>query len=455
MIIPPSDNDTICAIATPPGVGGIAVIRISGFEAIKTAQKLWNGKSLTRSQTHTAHLGRIIDPVTGETIDEAVATVYRAPRSFTGQDTVELSIHGSRWLQSHILGLLTGQPRTRLAEPGEFTRRAFVNGRIDLTQAEAVADLIGSRSQAAARLAISQMRGAVSQRLASLRQQLIDLSALLELELDFSEEDVEFADRTKLIKTAGDIHDEIAALLHSFSAGQAMKNGIPVAIIGPTNAGKSSLLNILLGDNRAIVSEIHGTTRDIIEDTLHLGGYEFRLMDTAGLRRTDDTIEALGIERTREAAESAAILLIVVDATAPLPDLSQMPSAPHTILLLNKTDLPGARPHADIADGTTVISISAKTGTGLDTLRQALVNAAQADGDSAGETLITNRRHAEALAEALAATEDTLAALDMGLSGDLVAQHLRLTLHHLGTITGAITTPEILSAIFSRFCIGK
>lgn len=290
-------EDTICAISTPPGVGGIAVIRISGPQAIAVADRVWHGKSLSETAGHTARFGRITDPSRGgEMLDEAVATVFRAPASFTGEDVVELSVHGSRYVQRRLLEMLTGNG-ARLAEAGEFTRRAFANGKMDLAQAEAVADVIASNSRASHRLAASQMKGCFSRRLEELRDKLLDLASLLELELDFSEEEVEFASRERLREIATEIHSEVSRLEKSFSAGSAIKDGIPVAIVGPTNAGKSSLLNLLLGEDRAIVSDIHGTTRDTIEDTLEIGDYLFRFIDTAGLRDTSDPIEALEIGR--------------------------------------------------------------------------------------------------------------------------------------------------------------
>ena len=474
-------NDTICAISTPPGVGGIAVIRISGPQAIEIAERIWSGTPLTQAKARTLHTGMITDPANnGEMLDQAVAAIFHAPASFTGEDTVELSVHGSRYVQQRLLEILCDNG-CRLALPGEFTRRAFANGKIDLAQAEAIADVIASESRAAHRLAASQMKGQFSARLNRLRDKLLEIASLLELELDFSEEEVEFASRSRLTALAQDLHSELTRLADSFAAGNAIKQGIPVAIIGPTNAGKSSLLNLILGQQRAIVSDIHGTTRDTIEDTLAIGDYTFRFIDTAGLRHTDDPIENLGIKRTRQAAANAAITLLVVDATRPLPspaDLalpadsdtdsdSNADAGSHTaedtrpvILLLNKTDLPGAittLPTPLPYRATDIIPFSAHTGEGNDTLLQQLKKHAKAlSGDNTQDTiLVTNLRHAQALQAAAETTAALLAGLSANIPGDLLAQDLRATIHHLSTITGTLTTPDILTTIFSRFCVGK
>ncbi|MDE7388474.1 MAG: tRNA uridine-5-carboxymethylaminomethyl(34) synthesis GTPase MnmE, partial [Muribaculaceae bacterium] len=309
-------NDrTICAISTPQGVGGIAVARVSGPEAIRIVQSVWQGRPLTEAATHTAHLGTIVDPEAGP-LDQAVATVYRAPRSFTGDDVVELSVHGSPWIQRELINLLIRSVATA-AEPGEFTRRAFAAGKLDLAEAEAVADMIASSSRAAHRIAISHMRGHYSRRLEGLRTSLLELCALLELELDFSEEDVEFASRIRLIELAREIHSTVTRMADSFASGAAIKQGISVAIVGPTNAGKSTLLNRLLGDERAIVSPIHGTTRDLVEDTVEISGRLFRFTDTAGLRHTTDPIESIGIDRSLQAMRRAQIILWLIDPTQP------------------------------------------------------------------------------------------------------------------------------------------
>ena len=504
-----NEKDTICAVSTAPGVGGIAVIRVSGPQAIAAVDTLWEGKTLDGTPGHHARFGRILDRAHGgEMLDEAVATVFRAPRSFTGEDVVELSVHGSRYVQRRLLQLLE-EAGCRLADAGEFTRRAFANGKMDLAQAEAVADVIASNSRAAHRLAASQMKGAFSRRLEELRDKLLELASLLELELDFSEEDVEFASRARLREIAREVHDEVRRLAESFSAGNAIKEGIPVAIVGPTNAGKSSLLNLLLGEDRAIVSDIHGTTRDTIEDTLEIGDYTFRFIDTAGLRDTADPIEALGIQRSRAAASRAAITILVLDATS-MPagmgdgvapgknttdgdsvdsaanSTNKGPSAENweknredsallkstleavtdapLIVLLNKADLvsdlqaaalPPAipLPHRPCA----VIPFSTKTRTGHTDLISTLI--AQADllrGTTDEDTiLVTNLRHAASLRAAAESTAAILSGLSASLPGDLIAQDLRATIHHLSSITGTLTTPDILASIFSRFCIGK
>lgn len=447
-------NDTICAISTPYGSGGIAVARISGPDAIAIVDRIWKGKPLAACQSHTVHLGDIYD-TTDEVLDQAVATVFRAPASYTSEDTVEISVHGSKWIQRELINSLINAG-ARLAERGEFTSRAFAAGRFDLAEAEAVADLIASSSRASHRIALGQMRGSVSRRLDTLRAALVDLASLLELELDFSEEDVEFASRDRLLELAVQTQNEIQRLLDTFNRGAAIKDGIPVAITGRTNAGKSSLLNAILGDERAIVSDIHGTTRDIVEDTLEIGDYLIRFQDTAGLRDTDDVIERIGIERSFRAAETARIVVYVVDssdtnnididATEMLGDIP----AERIITVFNKSDI------STLPCPESAIAISTKTGDGLDDLREALIAKLKLFADTEnGEVLLTNARHAQALTQAAKSITDFIDALRNGIPTDLAAQLLRETLHHLSTITGAITTPEILQTIFTRFCIGK
>ena len=451
-------DDTICAISTPPGVGGIAVARICGQDAISITDKIWQGKRLSDAKSHTAHLGTILAP-DGSTLDEGVATVFRAPRSYTGQDTVEISVHGSRWIQRELISALVAAG-ARPAEPGEFTRRAFAAGRFDLSEAEAVADLIASSSKAAHRLAINQMRGSVSKQLESLRKQLVELASLLELELDFSEEDLEFASRTHLVELAEAVGSEISRLTKTYRTGTAIKEGIPVAIIGHTNAGKSSLLNALVGDERAIVSEIHGTTRDIVEDRIELGSYLIRLQDTAGLRQdTDDTIERIGIERSINAAVKAEIIIYLIDASSPATQAeieAELTGAnpDRIIYAINKTDL--CRNTPALPHNAQPIELSIKNATGLDTLRNAIIQKIEDfAGGANADLLITNARQAAALEAASNSNRALLAALRSGIPADLVAQDLRETLHHLATVTGSVTTPEILATIFSRFCIGK
>lgn len=455
-------DDTICAISTPPGVGGIAVARVSGKNATGVVQKIWKGKPISEMQSHTAHLGTLIDSQ-GNTLDQAVATVFLAPASFTGEDVVELSVHGSVFVQRELLNALM-KAGARLAEAGEFTRRAFTSGKLDLTQAEAVADVIASNSRAAHRIAMNQMRGGYSRRLALLRDKLLELASLLELELDFSEEEVEFASRQHLSELAHAIRDEVSRLHGSFAQGTAIKQGIPVAIVGATNAGKSSLLNALLGDDRAIVSNIHGTTRDVVEDTIEIGDYLFRFMDTAGLRETTDAIEQIGISRSLRAITKATIVLLVIDPvddTAPqtyqkvMEELSQ----PEAMLLVvsNKSDLhPSDGKLTFVADNVAQMSVSCRTMQGVEELRQKLADTARAISENAtADALVTNARHAQILESAVQSTARIIDGLASGISGDFIAQDVRETIHHLGAITGTITTTDILSTIFSRFCIGK
>lgn len=445
-------SDTICAISTAPGVGGIAVARVSGRQAIEIVDKIWAGKKLKNVASHSAHLGNIVNSGDGTVLDQCVATVFKGPNSFTGEDVVELSIHGSKWIQRELISLLV-ENGCRLAQAGEFTRRAFISGRIDLAQAEGVADLIASSSRASHRLAISQMRGGVSKKLETLRGELLDLASLLELELDFSEEEVEFASRQKLIQMAKAIKTELDKLAGTFKRGAAIKEGIPVAIVGPTNAGKSSLLNAILGDERAIVSDIHGTTRDTIEETIEIGDYLFRFIDTAGLRNTSDEIEQIGIERSRKAIAKARVVILVLDSTSLTPDeyLAELDgSDAKVIVALNKIDLTGS-PKVELPYPT--FPISAKKDEGIENLINYL-GTIMADSDDE-DVLLTNARHAQAITAAGHAIAATLTALEQNIPADLVAQDLRETLHHLATITGAISTPEILSTIFTRFCIGK
>lgn len=448
-------QDTICAISTAPGVGGIAVARISGPAAFQIVEKIWRGRNVEDMKSHTAHLGTIVD-TDGTDLDQAVLTIFRAPGSYTGEDTVELSIHGSRFVQRRVIELLI-DAGARLADAGEFTRRAFVAGHLDLTQAEAVADVIASNSRAAHRIAINQMRGGFSRRLTSLRERLIELASLLELELDFSEEEVDFASRRQLLAIAEEVRDEVGRLHQSFESGQAIKEGIPVAIVGPTNAGKSSLLNALLGDERAIVSNIPGTTRDTIEETLEIGEYLFRFIDTAGLRHTNDEIECIGIDRSRKAITRARIVIAVTDVNEPIDQSlsDEIASAPYRIWVYNKVDLIGDTKLEPVA-GCPTIELSAKTGLGIDKLRNALLDVARQENGQADEgVMVSNIRHAQALENAYNSICRVIEGLQSDLPGDLVAQDLRDTIHHLGAITGTITTPDILHTIFARFCIGK
>ncbi|HIR38417.1 MAG TPA: tRNA uridine-5-carboxymethylaminomethyl(34) synthesis GTPase MnmE [Candidatus Limisoma gallistercoris] len=460
-------EDTICAISTPAGTGGIAVIRISGSKAIETVMKSWRGADLRKAATHTAHFGTIVYP-DGETLDEVVATVFRCPHSFTGEDTVELSCHGSQWIQSQLVAQMIGNG-CRAAEGGEFTRRAFMNGKIDLSQAEAIADVIASSSRASHRIAVSQMRGGFSAMLAGLREQLLEFVSLMELELDFSEEDVEFADRTRLIDLAKHIDSVITNLADSFSVGNAIKNGVPVAIVGETNAGKSTLLNRLLHDDKAIVSDIRGTTRDAIEDTINLGGITFRFIDTAGIRDTSDKIESIGIDRTFQKIDNASIILWMIDGTQATGNIRETAEKimPHCqgkqlIAVINKSDkLNNSTIQAiqseisNISDRIRTITISAKNDIAVDRLEQMLVESAGIPENDPNAVVVTNARHYDALCHAQEAIRRAIDGLQSGLSGDFVSQDIRECMHYLGEITGEITTHEILGSIFSRFCIGK
>lgn len=449
--------DTICAVSTPAGTGGIAVVRLSGPEAISIADKIWRGKTIVDCKSHTAHFGTVVD-ADGSDLDQAVATIFRGPASYTGDDVIEFSVHGSRWIQQRLVNsLIAAGARTAL--PGEFTRRAFAAGKLDLAQAEAVADMIASSSKAAHRMALDQMRGDFSKRIDEMRNSLVRLASLLELELDFSEEDVEFASRSELRTLAGELASQLQSAADSFAAGNAIKDGIPVAIVGATNAGKSSLLNALLADDRAIVSDIHGTTRDIIEDTTEIGDYLVRLRDTAGLRDTADPIEQMGIERSHQAARHAFLVLYVADSSdaEALAEARKAvaASARPAILVANKTDISGYRPTVTASSSEiTEVAVSAKNGDGIEALKNAItdiISHATSDCD----ITVTNARHAEAFAAASQSLRNLIDALDQGIPSDLAAQDLREALYHLSSVTGQITTPEILQSIFTSFCIGK
>lgn len=465
-------HETIAAISTAPGTGGIAVIRISGDKAFAITDRIFRAKRKDRTidsqAAYTMSFGEIIEPETKQIVDEVIVSVFRAPHSFTGENIVEISCHGSMYIQQEILKLLINNG-CRLATAGEFTQRAFMNGRMDLSQAEAVADLINAQSAAAHRVALNQMRGGFSVRLEELRQQLLSFASLLELELDFGDhDDLEFADRTELKDLAQTIHTQIEYLKESFNSGNAIKNGIPVAIVGETNAGKSTLLNLLVGENKAIVSDIHGTTRDVIEDTVTINGRLFRFIDTAGLRKTDDIIENLGIERTYEMIDRAQIVLWVVDSTAVTEHIEWLAERiirksqdKNTLIIFNKTDKLTDEEVAILKNifeqfNTGMIEISAKYRTNTELLRETLFNMAEIPEIDSNDVIITNMRHYEALSQALTSIERVIDGLDTHLAADLIAQDIRETIHYLAEITGGeITSSEVLSNIFSKFCIGK
>ena len=460
-------NETICAISTAPGTGGIAVIRVSGADALAICDRVFRpheeGKRLASRKGYTLTYGTVVDD-SGEMVDEVVAAVFRAPRSFTGEDTVEFTCHGSIYIQQTILRLLIAQG-CRMAGPGEFTQRSFLNGKMDLSQAEAVADLIASTSAGQHRLAMNQMRGGFSQELKALREQLLHLTSLMELELDFADhEELEFADRKELEEIASRIERTISRLAQSFKAGNAIKNGIPVAIIGETNAGKSTLLNALLNEEKAIVSDIHGTTRDVIEDTVNIQGVLFRFIDTAGIRETCDTIEALGIERSFRTIERADIVLWLVDQTEADKQIAALSGkvlplceGKQLILVLNKSDLNASKPsivNRQLSINK-VLSISAKHKEGIDQLQSLLVEAAHLPALSSSDVIVTNLRHYEALSRALEAIRRMQEGLSSGLSGDFISQDLRECIFHLSDIVGEVTTDMVLQSIFTHFCIGK
>ena len=460
-------NETICAISTAPGTGGIAVVRVSGADALAICDRVFHpheeGKRLASQKGYTLTYGTVVDD-SGEMVDEVVAAVFRAPRSFTGEDTVEFTCHGSIYIQQTILRLLIAQG-CRMAGPGEFTQRSFLNGKMDLSQAEAVADLIASTSAGQHRLAMNQMRGGFSQELKALREQLLHLTSLMELELDFADhEELEFADRKELEEIASRIERTISRLAQSFKAGNAIKNGIPVAIIGETNAGKSTLLNALLNEEKAIVSDIHGTTRDVIEDTVNIQGVLFRFIDTAGIRETRDTIEALGIERSFRAIERADIVLWLVDQTEADKQIAALSGkvlplceGKQLILVLNKSDLNASKPsivNRQLSINK-VLSISAKHKEGIDQLQSLLVEAAHLPALSSSDVIVTNLRHYEALSRALEAIRRMQEGLSSGLSGDFISQDLRECIFHLSDIVGEVTTDMVLQSIFTHFCVGK
>lgn len=475
------NQDTICAIATAQG-GAIGTIRVSGPQAIEITSRIFTpaqGKPLTERKPYTLTFGKILSvkehanapsaPPSGEVIDEVLVSVFRAPHSYTGEDSTEIMCHGSSYILQQVMQLLI-RNGCRSALPGEYTQRAFLNGKMDLSQAEAVADLIASSSAATHRLAMSQMRGGFSKELSGLRNQLLHFTSLMELELDFSDhEELEFANRDELLDLAIHIEQVITRLAHSFSVGNAIKNGIPVAIIGETNAGKSTLLNALLNEEKAIVSDVHGTTRDVIEDTINLQGITFRFIDTAGIRQTTDTIESLGIERTFQKMDQAAILLWMIDSTDARGRHDELRSeilshceGKKLIILFNKSDLlltiQKEELSAIFADiKAEKLFISAKKKENIATLEDKLIQTAALPEITQNDVIVTNTRHYEALVRALDSIHRVQEGLQMGLSGDLVSEDLRQCIHELGEIVaeGGITSEETLQNIFKNFCIGK
>jgi tRNA modification GTPase len=452
-------TDPICALATASGMGAIAVIRISGKGSKALVSKAFS-KDLTALPTHTVHLGWMLG-ANGDRLDEVLATLFDHGKSFTGEESVELACHGSTFIQQLLLQRLA-ELGCRLAEPGEFTKRAFLNGRLDLSQAEAVADLIAAQSKQAHQVALQQLRGRFSSELQQLREQLIQFAALIELELDFGEEDVEFADRTALKLLVAEVLKMVRRLAASFELGNAIKNGVPVAIVGAPNTGKSTLLNQLLGEDRAIVSDIAGTTRDVIEEVLNIEGIQFRLIDTAGIRETTETIEALGIERSQQKIEQAKIVLCLTDAndsanftetTAWVASLKTLHPDKHILLVQNKADLKSS---IDEAPNAFDLQMSALTGNGVAELKAKLVALVLGDYNVQDETIVSNARHHAALLQTAAALERAQEGLYGHTTADFIAMDIREAMRQLGQITGQIDVDtDILGAIFSKFCIGK
>lgn len=464
------NQDTICAIATAQG-GAIGTIRISGYQAIEITERIFTpskvGKRLSEQAPYTLTFGRIYDGK--EIVDEVLVSLFRAPHSYTGEDSTEITCHGSSYILQQVMQLLI-KNGCRMAQPGEYTQRAFLNGKMDLSQAEAVADLIASTSAATHRLAMSQMRGGFSKELAELRSKLLNFTSMIELELDFSEEDVEFADRAALHQLADGIESVITRLVNSFSVGNAIKNGVPVAIIGETNAGKSTLLNVLLNEDKAIVSDIHGTTRDVIEDTINLGGITFRFIDTAGIRETNDTIESLGIERTFQKLEQAEIVLWMIDSVEAASQIEQLSAKilplcenKHLLFVFNKFDLIEEESREKLTsliksldqNPEDAVFISAKNRIRTQELEQKLISAAHLPNVTQNDVIVTNVRHYEALSKALEAIQRVQQGLDMHISGDFLSQDIRECIFHLSDIAGEVTNDMVLQNIFQHFCIGK
>lgn len=455
--------ETICALSTPNGIGAIAMIRLSGADTFAIMQKMFR-KDLIQKESHTAHFGLIKDG--DKLVDEVVAVIYKNPKSFTGEDMVEISCHASPFIVQEILRLLL-KNGCRMAKEGEFSLRAYLNGKVDLSQAEAIADLIASENKASHEMAMNQMRGGFAKVINGLREELIHFASMIELELDFGEEDVEFADRNQLVDLVAKILVEIRRLSGSFALGNVLKNGVPVSIVGEPNVGKSTLLNQFLNEDRAIVSNIAGTTRDVIEDTVTYDGIEFRFIDTAGIRETDDEIESIGIEKAFEKVKQASIILYMIDAAhtnlnyanSELAKVREaMGEGKELIVVINKVD---TVKEVDVAQFQTalnhqqIVLLSAKESTGLDELKEILVQYVQKQGNVTGQVIVSNARHYEALNQADEALERVKYSLKNNIPTDLVAMDIRQCLHHLGDITGNINTEDLLDSIFSNFCIGK
>lgn len=456
-------TDTICAIATPAGNGAIALLRLSGQQAIQICESVFT-KVLSDKQANTLHYGTIIHE--SEIIDDVVVSLFLAPHSFTGEDTVEVSCHGSVYIQQRLLELFI-KKGARLAQPGEFTQRAFLHGKMDLSQAEAVADIIAASSEASHKLAFQQLRGNISDEIAGLRSELLQFVSLIELELDFSEEDVLFADRKQLLSLLTKVQHLVQALIKTFATGNAIKKGIPVAIVGKPNVGKSTLLNLLLKEDRAIVSDIAGTTRDVIEDVINIGGYNFRLIDTAGLRKTEDKIESIGIQKTLENIEKAQIVLKMADFYDDIPTIKKqierlkLEPSKALLIVLNKVDeAKGAEQVQEYTNALSeyskhIVAVSAKHNKGTEELNNKLIELSNISQVEGNDTVLTNTRHYEAFLKTNEALERVLQNIEQQLPTDLLAQDIREAMHYLGEVTGEITTEEILGNIFKNFCIGK
>ena len=469
-----NSEECICALATPAG-GAIGIIRLSGSEAIRLTDKVFvsvSGKQLAAAKPNTLHYGEIKDR-NGHTIDDVLVSVFRAPHSYTGEDSTEISCHGSRYILQQVLQRLI-EVGCRQAEPGEYTRRAYMNGKMDLSQAEAVADLIASTNKATHQMALSQLKGHFSSELTLLREKLLKMTSLLELELDFSDhEELEFADRSELRALAAEIEKKITTLAHSFETGNALKQGVPVAIVGKTNVGKSTLLNRLLHEEKAIVSNIHGTTRDVIEDTTLIDGITFRFIDTAGIRKTDDVVENIGIERTYQKMEEAKIVIWLLDAQpteAEIEDMKEKNQGKKLLMVFNKIDeisfdkavlssdekSQTSSPISLSDENVSILNISARTGENVSDLEQALVKAADIPEITENDVIVTSARHYEALLRSNESLSRVLESMDMGMSGDIIAEDLKMVLEELGEITGGqISSQETLNNIFKHFCIGK